>query len=139
MDLLECEWAMLESIRDEGPVDLPFDSVQGLTRYHLLTMEEKNGAFWWSLSRDGRRLLEDRKKEAEQAASQAREKEAARAEHLKERCEDHAEAERRHVEQKKVTIVAAVLSSLLSFVAGVILEHSAGIVRMLQAAWDLLG
>lgn len=63
MDLLECEWAMLESIRDEGPVDLPFDSVQGLTRYHLLMAEERDGVYWWSLSREGEILLEQRREE----------------------------------------------------------------------------
>lgn len=130
--LTEEELCLLEHFDSESPVQYGFDEVQCLTCYHLLNLSrEENGLHYWELSREGRLVLESKRKEEAAKEEQEAKEKASEAKRLKERHEDHAREERYHRSQNRVSIVAAVIGSFLSFVLGILAEHHAGIVGFL--------
>ena len=86
-----------------------------------------------SLTPDGSSLLEELDKHAAQEEQRQAEQEAAEAKRLQERHDDRTREERYHRSQNRVTILAAVVSSFLSFVLGLLVEHHAQIISSLIA------
>lgn len=123
---------MLEHFDSERPVPYDFDAVQCLTCHHLLNISrEENGLYYWELSREGRLVLErKRKEEAAKEEQEAKEK-SAEAKRLMERHEDHTREERYHRSQNRVTILAAAVSSVFSFIFGLLVEYWSGVVSAL--------
>ena len=78
---------------------------------------------WLQLSQKGCVLLDGYRNQCAQAEKEEANRNAQEALHMKERNEDVAAEERRHQEQKSTQIKAALLSAVLSFVAGVLTEH----------------
>ena len=130
--ITEEELLLLEHFDSERPVPYDFDAVQSLTSHHLLNISrEENGLYYWELSREGRLVLErKRKEEAAKEEQEAKEK-SAEAKRLMERHEDHTREERYHRSQNRVSITSAVIGSCLSFVLGLLVEHHAGVVGFL--------
>lgn len=75
------------------------------------------------LTQEGRILLDAHRDNCAQAKKEEADQNAQEALRLKERSEDIATEERRHQEQKSTQIKTTLLSSALSFVAGVLAEH----------------
>ena len=75
------------------------------------------------LAQKGRILLEAHRDQCAQAQKEEANQNALEALRLKERSEDIAAEERRHQEQKSTQIKTTLLSSALSFVAGVLAEY----------------
>lgn len=75
------------------------------------------------LTQEGCVLLEAHRDQCTQAQKEEADQNAIEALRLKERSEDIATEERRHQEQKSTQIKTTLLSSALSFVAGVLAEY----------------
>ena len=86
-----------------------------------------------SLTPAGSGLLEELDKHAAQEEQRQAEQEAAEAKRLQERHDDRSREERYHRSQNRVTILAAVVNSFLSFVLGLLVEHHAQIIAALLA------
>lgn len=86
-----------------------------------------------SLTPAGSGLLEELDKHAAQEEQRQAEQEAAEAKRLQERHGDRSREERYHRSQNRVTILAAVVNSFLSFVLGLLVEHHAQIIAALLA------
>lgn len=86
-----------------------------------------------SITPDGSSLLEELDKHAAQEEQRQAEQEAAEAKRLQERHDDRTREERYHRSQNRVTILAAVVSSFLSFALGLLVEHHAQIISSLIA------
>lgn len=86
-----------------------------------------------SITPDGSSLLEELDKHAAQEEQRQAEQEAAEAKRLQERHDDRSREERYHRSQNRVTILAAVVNSFLSFVLGLLVEHHAQIIAALLA------
>lgn len=86
-----------------------------------------------SLTPAGSGLLEELDKHAAQEEQRQAEQEAAEAKRLQERHDDRSREERYHRSQNRVTILAAVVSSFLSFALGLLVEHHAQIISSLIA------
>lgn len=86
-----------------------------------------------SITPDGSSLLEELDKHAAQEEQRQAEQEAAEAKRLQERHDDRSREERYHRSQNRVTILAAVVSSFLSFALGLLVEHHAQIISSLIA------
>lgn len=86
-----------------------------------------------SLTPAGSGLLDELDKHAAQEEQRQAEQEAAEAKRLQERHDDRSREERYHRSQNRVTILAAVVNSFLSFVLGLLVEHHAQIIAALLA------
>ena len=86
-----------------------------------------------SVTPAGSGLLEELDKHAAQEEQHQAEQEAAEAKRLQERHDDRSREERYHRSQNRVTILAAVVNSFLSFVLGLLVEHHAQIIATLLA------
>ncbi len=86
-----------------------------------------------SLTPAGSGLLEELDKHAAQEEQRQAEQEAAEAKRLQERHDDRSREERYHRSQNRVTILAAVVNSFLSFALGLLVEHHAQIISSLIA------
>lgn len=86
------------------------------------------GMDYYVLSELGQSKLDEITEQRRKADQDRRDKQAAEAKRLEERHQDRADEERRHVENKKVTIQAAILTAALSFVSGLIVEYFTGII-----------
>ena len=86
-----------------------------------------------SLTPAGSGLLDELDKHAAQEEQRQAEQEAAEAKRLQERHDDRSREERYHRSQNRVTILAAVVNSFLSFVLGLLVEHHAQIISSLIA------
>lgn len=81
----------------------------------------------------GLALLETLDQQAAKEKQRQAEQEAAEAKRLQERHDDRTREERYHRSQNRVTILAAVVSSFLSFLLGLLAEHHAQIISSLIA------
>lgn len=103
---------------------LSCQKAQDFRDFHLDTL---------SVTPAGSRLLEELDKHAAQEEQRQAEQEAAEAKRLQERHDDRSREERYHRSQNRVTILAAVVSSFLSFALGLLVEHHAQIISSLIA------
>lgn len=87
---------------------------------------------WLELTEAGKKLLRElREQEAAQSQKQAAE-EAAEAKRLQERHEDNANAERRYRTQNKISVIMP----LITFVLGLLVEHFAGVIRLVLSLFE---
>ena len=103
---------------------LSCQKAQDFRDFHLDTL---------SVTPAGSGLLEELDKHAAQKEQRQAEQEAAEAKRLQERHDDRTREERYHRSQNRVTILAAVVSSFLSFALGLLVEHHAQIISSLIA------
>ncbi len=103
---------------------LSCQKAQDFRDFHLDTL---------SVTPAGSGLLEELDKHAAQEEQRQAEQEAAEAKRLQERHDDRTREERYHRSQNRVTILAAVVSSFLSFALGLLVEHHAQIISSLIA------
>lgn len=103
---------------------LSCQKAQDFRDFHLDTL---------SVTPAGSGLLEELDKHAAQEEQRQAEQEAAEAKRLQERHDDRSREERYHRSQNRVTILAAVVNSFLSFVLGLLVEHHAQIIAELLA------
>nr|DAO62481.1 MAG TPA: hypothetical protein [Caudoviricetes sp.] len=103
---------------------LSCQKAQDFRDFHLDTL---------SVTPAGSGLLEELDKHAAQEEQRQAEQEAAEAKRLQERHDDRSREERYHRSQNRVTILAAVVSSFLSFALGLLVEHHAQIISSLIA------
>lgn len=101
---------------------LSCQKAQDFRDFHLDTL---------SVTPAGSGLLEELDKHAAQEEQRQAEQEAAEAKRLQERHDDRSREERYHRSQNRVTILAAVVSSFLSFALGLLVEHHAQIISSL--------
>lgn len=81
-------------------------------------------------------LLSDlREAESDEEQNRA-EQEAAEAKRLSEKLEDHASEERYHIEQKKATIKASIISALLALPVGMIIEYFGEILSLIASLFS---
>lgn len=81
-----------------------------------------------SITPDGLGLLEKIEIQAAKEEQRRTEKECAESKRLEERLEDHTREEHYHQTQNKVSIAAAIIGPIVSFLLGMITEHYTGII-----------
>lgn len=86
-----------------------------------------------SITPDGSGLLEELDKHAAQEEQRQAEQEAAEAKRLQERHDDRSHEERYQRTQTRVTLLAPVLGSCVSFILGLLVEYKAGLLAALIA------
>lgn len=86
-----------------------------------------------SITPDGSSLLEELDKHAAQKEQRQAEQEAAETKRLQERHDDRTREERYQRTQTRVTLLAPVLGSCVSFLLGLLVEYKAGLLAALLA------
>lgn len=103
---------------------LSCQKAQDFRDFHLDTL---------SVTPAGSGLLEELDKHAAQEKQRQAEQEAAEAKRLQERHDDRSREERYQRTQTRVTLLAPVLGSCVSFLLGLLVEYKAGLLAALLA------
>lgn len=142
--LTQKEYDVLSQFR-QGPVTLPSGPTPMIS--HLVSMgflrvveTDYVGDFTlldtaWELTQLGHSALDAADEASAAHQKQRAEDRRAEAKRLEERHEDHAREERYQRTQNRVSIAAAAISSLISFLCGIIIEHITGILSVLRAVF----
>lgn len=107
--------------------------IKDLLAEHLLSCQKARDFHLDTLSVTpaGSGLLEELDKHAAQEEQRQAEQEAAEAKRLQERHDDRSREERYQRTQTRVTLLAPVLGSCVSFILGLLVEYKAGLLAAL--------
>ncbi len=114
---------LLRQMKQEGLISGTFQA------YSVVKLEPPGSALYLQL------LLDLREAESDEEQNRA-EQEAAESKRLAEKMEDHAREERYHIEQKKTTIKAALISALIALPVGMIIDHFGEIISLITGLFS---